>query len=123
MSDIDKDIQVVKDLIEYSQNMINDMEYERPVEITIYKEDIQAIENILSELENKDKQIKLEIKGRDTLVNLNTELSKELETYKKKAEKLAVKMIYLPISEDGVFYCTKEAVIDWARKEVENEQV
>lgn len=107
---IDKDIETIKDLIEYSQNMINDMEYEKPVEITIYKEDIQAIENVLSELEKKDKIIKIdEMMSKEDgiyIQELKSELEKykkayeletyerqkfieELETYKKIAEKLA----------------------------------
>ena len=78
-------------------------------------------QKLKSELEIKETNIRFSNKVIEDLSIDMDYLKSELKTYKKIAEKLAVKMIYLPISEDGVFYCTKEAVIDWARKEVENE--
>lgn len=48
---IKEDIKTTKEFIEYAQEVINDMEYERPVDVTIYQKDIRAIENILADRE------------------------------------------------------------------------
>ena len=55
--------------------------------------------------------------------NAQKDIKKELETWKKTAEKLAEELRYLPIPADGevIEFATGEEYIDWARKEVENE--
>ena len=55
-TDIEEDIKLTKEFIEYAQEMINDMEYERPVDVTIYQKNIQAIENILADIEKENKE-------------------------------------------------------------------
>ena len=57
-TDIEEDIKLTKEFIEYAQEMINDMEYERPVDVTIYQKNIQAIENILADREKLEKENK-----------------------------------------------------------------
>lgn len=55
-TDIEEDIKLTKEFIEYAEEMINDMEYERPVDVTIYQKNIQAIENILADRERLEKE-------------------------------------------------------------------
>jgi hypothetical protein len=58
---MEEDIKVLEEFIEYSQGMIDDMEYERPVDVTIYKDDLQAIKNLIArnkELEKENKILK-----------------------------------------------------------------
>lgn len=49
--DIEEDIERLKEFKEYAQEMLNDMEYERPVDVTINLSEVQAIENILTDRE------------------------------------------------------------------------
>lgn len=44
---MEEDIKILEEFIEYGQEMINDMEYERPVDVTISQNEIQAIENLM----------------------------------------------------------------------------
>lgn len=124
------------------KKIINDFKNYSLHRMMLHTEDFVAIENVLSELKNKDKQIELEIKGRDILVNLNTELSKELETWKKIAEKLTeqVKREAVFYDTEGISSCDlseekyckcskhnngatcKQCIIDWARSEVLNDK-
>lgn len=46
---IEEDIKCVQDFLEYSQDMINDMDYERPVDVTIYQQQINSMQHILSD--------------------------------------------------------------------------
>lgn len=46
---IEEDIKCVRDFLEYSQDMINDMDYERPVDVTIYQQQINSMQHILSD--------------------------------------------------------------------------
>ena len=122
MSDknIDKDIWRCKELIGFVGCELREIE-------------AQSIENVLSELETKIGQTHL----------LSEEvfcLNKELETYKKIAEKLAVEVEILDdkiSAEIGNYtkgYCNiengcifnykrkcSECILDWARKEVEKD--
>ena len=50
-ADIEEDIERLKEFKEYAQEMLNDMEYERPVDVTINLSEVQAIENILADRE------------------------------------------------------------------------
>lgn len=58
---IEEDIKCVRDFLEYSQDIINDMDYERPVDVTIYQQQINSIEHILSDY----KKLKEEFKAVD----------------------------------------------------------
>ena len=56
---MEEDIKILEDFIEYSQEMINDMEYERPVDVTIHQTQVTALENLIKgyrELEERNKQ-------------------------------------------------------------------
>lgn len=107
MSDknIDKDIETIKDFTEYSKNMINDMEYERPVDVTIDKNDIRAIENVLSELETLKSEIKKYKHGMAMISEICIDESKVHITTREAIEEIR-KNIYHGIDRD------------WARKEV-----
>lgn len=92
----------------------------------------RAISTVLSELEEKIEQIKvLENDNRILDISLGRELethkdtNKELETYKKIAEKLA-EVIERKFADkysgiDVNKYKCKQSILGWARKEVENE--
>ena len=64
---IEEDIKCVRDFLEYSQDMINDMDYERPVDVTIYQQEINSMQHILSDYKKLQKENE-ELKGtlRDT---------------------------------------------------------
>lgn len=108
--------------------------------IKIYNSQIQAIDNVLKELEELRKYDirKIELKNGGIekapnftkreieLMNLGIALNEtteksELETYKKIAEKLADTLTFLPINENFDIFDKKEDVLDWARKEVESD--
>ena len=79
-NDLDKDIEILKNLQE---------ELKEDMAFFDYKEVSEAIENVLSELEIKDKIIKTdEMMLKEDGIYIQ-ELKSELETYKKIAEKLA----------------------------------
>ena len=50
-------LETVKEFIDYAQEIIDDMEYERPVDVTIYQGNIEAIKYILAEREQDKKRI------------------------------------------------------------------
>lgn len=57
---MEEDIKIVEDFIEYSQEMINDMEYERPVDVTIHQTQVTALENLIKgyrELEEENEKL------------------------------------------------------------------
>lgn len=61
--EIEENIGRLKEFKEYAQEVINDMEYERPVDVTINQSEIYAIENTLQyidQLENKVKELEKE---------------------------------------------------------------
>lgn len=65
MSNIEDDLEEVKTFAEYSQEILNDTEYERPVDVTITQKEVSAIKNILQEREQDKARIKeLEEKNR-----------------------------------------------------------
>ena len=113
-NNIDKDIEIIKTKIEYYKNNPEGCNWRLSFEDT---EDIQAIENVLSELENKDEQLQeLKENNRD-MFSYQADLKSELETYKEIAERLAdiVALNTVPKEE------CKQCIIDWARNEVEKE--
>ena len=52
------DIEIVEEFIDYTKNVINDMEYERPVDVTIDGMTVLAIENLLKEIQEDKERIK-----------------------------------------------------------------
>ena len=54
---IEDDVKIVKEFIDYAQGVIDDMEYERPVDVTAYQKDLTSMQNILAELEQDKKRI------------------------------------------------------------------
>lgn len=58
MSNIEDDLEEVKTFAEYSQEILNDTEYERPVDVTITQKEVSAIKNILQEREQDKARIK-----------------------------------------------------------------
>lgn len=67
---MEEDIEILEEFIEYSKDIINDMEYVRPIDVTITVDDIQAIENLINRnklIEKKDKIIDLMAREIDTL--------------------------------------------------------
>lgn len=57
MSNIEDDVKIVKEFIDYAQGIIEDMEYERPVDVTVYQKELTSMTNILAERELKNKRI------------------------------------------------------------------
>ena len=137
MSDIDKDIEKVRKLAKGLKTKFEKYVYEDAILPRIYEEDVQAIENVLSELERQTNIARKEYnehmekkRQNEVLENNNRILDKELETYKKIAEKLAEECNMTKratnIDSDndwcnGTVYMTTEEKLDWAIKEVENE--
>ena len=50
---MEEDIEILEEFIECSKDIINDMEYVRPIDVTITVDDIQAIENLI----NRNKEL------------------------------------------------------------------
>lgn len=152
---IDKDIEIVKEFIkkDYEPWSFYEKQGDELFELQ------EAIENVLSELEKKDKIIKTdemmlkedgiyiqELKSeletyRGKIIHLSDEeynqvienaqkdINKETETWKKIAEKLAyyTKDTKILIKDCVGWGCTKgiectDCIIDWAKREVENNE-
>ena len=137
---IDKDIEIVK---KFTKQIKTDKHYKNDngwsgyynTELKILS---QAIENVLSELERKKLRIdnlkeenELQHCDLQNAYSINNGLKSELETYKKIAEFLADEGEFNSnkyCDEDGLVCmvkhpereCTK-CIIDWARKEVDND--
>lgn len=47
VANIEDDVKIVKEFINYAQGIIDDMEYERPVDVTVYQKDLTSMANIL----------------------------------------------------------------------------
>lgn len=58
VANIEDDVKIVKEFIDYAQGVIDDMEYERPVDVTVYQKDLTSMTNILAEREQDKKRIK-----------------------------------------------------------------
>lgn len=58
VANIEDDVKIVKEFIDYAQEIIDDMEYERPVDVTVYQKDLTSMANILAEREQDKKYIK-----------------------------------------------------------------
>ena len=144
MSDknIDKDIEILKEHIKELD--------EEKVLYGGFLSRKQAIENVLSEIEElKDDlrkheetsfdfqkeniELREEIKERHikhiALAIENEDLNKELETYKKIAEKLATELRQADNGAEQLGYYGEfankptQCIIDWARKEVEKDEI
>lgn len=124
---IDKDIEIVKKIIDKNKDIVEHFKRDTfsnfPIEES--ENEIQALENVLSELKETKETLKCTQDSwyKDT---------QELETYKKIAEKLAdllLKGDESPYICDLIFdeHCNSykagecgNCIIDWARNEVEN---
>ena len=53
---IEDDVKIVKEFIDYAQGVIDDMEYERPVDVTVYQKDLTSMKHILAEREQMLKE-------------------------------------------------------------------
>ena len=90
---IEEDIKCVQDFLEYSQDMINDMDYERPVDVTIYQQQINSMQHILSDYKRvlkENEKIKVEINMNKYMIEVEDgkfvdvkQIYKENETLKK----------------------------------------
>ena len=114
---IDKDIEIVKQDL---NNWKKEFGTEGSVAINI-----KSLENVLKELSNKDEQLQeLKENNRD-MFSYQADLKLELETYKKIAEKLAeyfIDYVKSNVRIENYIPPTIEELLDWARKEVENEE-
>ena len=124
MSNLDKDIQ---ELAERFIDKLLKEKYEKPSYDEIVKI-ARSMTTFYSGLDGKNattlvhsEDIRKLILYIDYTENENRTLNKELETYKKIAEKLAETLTYLPINENQDYFEIKEDVLDWARKEVEKD--
>ena len=73
VANVEDDVKILKEFIDYAQEVIDDMEYERPVDVTVYQKDLTSMQNILAEREQDKKRIK-------ELEEENTELKKYNKT-------------------------------------------
>ena len=116
---LDKDIEIVKELVKNLKEKFKRISGAIAIMPRIEEEDVQAIENVLKELENYKSQKIYHCYQYEVY-----ELLKELETYKKMAELLAEDKI-IPkcrnCSDEDTHECT-ECALDWARKEVEKDK-
>ena len=78
---IEEDIECIQEFLEYSQDMINDMDYERPVDVTIYQQQINSMQHILSDY-------KRVLKENEELTISNKEIDKECNRLEEKEVKL-----------------------------------
>ena len=91
------DVRIVKAFIDYAQEVIDDMEYERPVDVTVYQKDLTSMQNILAELEQKDKRIQ--------------ELEKQLQKYYN-GELYTAKQLKNLENNQRKYFINKQEVID-----------
>ena len=56
VANIEDDVKIVKEFIDYVQGVIDDMEYERPVDVTVYQKDLTSMKHILAEREQMLKE-------------------------------------------------------------------
>ena len=77
VANIEDDVKIVKEFIDYAQEVIDDMEYERPVDVTVYQKDLTSIKNILAEREQKDKQIQ-ELEEEKAMLKRASNIAKEV---------------------------------------------
>lgn len=82
VANIEEDVKIVKEFIDYAQEVINDMEYERPVDVTVYQKNLTSMQNILAEREQDKKRIQ--------------ELEEELEKANKQLDLDYVDENYIP---------------------------
>ena len=88
---MEEDIKILEDFIEYSQEMINDMEYERPVDVTIHQTQVTALENLIKgyrELHKDNKYLKEHIAMLICLEQENIDLNNELNKLKSKIKEI-----------------------------------
>lgn len=102
-----------------------------------YENNLKVIEMFNKKLSEKEKLLELANNKINELVPLKNEayekyceMSKELETYKKIAEKLALRYADYLMDYEGrtgeknhLIPTTAEKLLDWARKEVENDEI
>ena len=128
---IDKDIEIVKEIITHKDDYDVFFGYRIAKPYPVGAEEIQSISTVLSELSNLKWKNEIYVKSIKSHKETIEKKDKELEIWKKIAEKLADKLEQygfplIPIrtseNELGLKEPTKEELIDWARKEVENEQ-
>lgn len=123
--DINKDIEILK-------NVCYDNDGKKMFYIDISSDEceefIQAIENVLKELETYKRIANMKLDDREEIINnlcehrcpIKSDYEEKLETYKKIAEKLAyeilLKIPFVDMSEENI-----KILIENVRKEVEND--
>lgn len=124
---IDKDIEILKELTE----KCNACKFATCEQCEINWTQIQAISNVVSELESyKGKIIHLSDEEYNRVIeNAQKDIKKESETWKKIAEKLALRYADYLMDYEGrtgeknhLIPTTAEKLLDWARKEVEKDE-
>ena len=85
--ELEEDIKVLEEFIKYAKNTLNDFDYERPIEVTIWKTEIQAIENLI----NRNKELEEEN------IKLDTEIAEVVYWESSSVEQ--IKQDYIPKSK------------------------
>ena len=93
---IEEDIKCVQDFLKYSQDMINDMDYERPVDVTIYQQQINSMQHILSDYKR--------------VLEMNKVLLKENEQLKNDIKNMYDEEVIISIIEDNFNLCRNEVL-------------
>lgn len=96
---IEEDIKCVQDFLEYSQDMINDMDYERPVDVTIYQQQINSMQHILSDYKRVLKMNEVLLKENEELKETYKSEKKMKNEYVKLYQDLLLKENVIPIQK------------------------
>lgn len=126
MSNLDKDIEILKSIVKVHKDFLKGCNKE-----TISEKEIQAIENVLWALNGKDCVIETQSHNEEVLEKYIAKLEEELKTYKKivdnAQEQIELAERTYDIEELNPYargmYDAFKMVIDWARKEVTDTNV
>lgn len=132
MSDLDKDIEILKELakVKFDKQLLKSISIikEQDEVYLLNIQERQAIENVLWALNGKDCIIETQAHNEEVLEKYIAKLEQELKIYKKIAEKFAEHIDFCPNNfeitkcEDYKNNCTK-CRLEYARKEAENEPI
>lgn len=103
MSNIEDDVKIVKEFIDYAQGIIEDMEYERPVDVTVYQKELTSMTNILAERELKNKRIQeLEEEKQRYKIAFNQQVEVLKDTVKKLNDSIPTQKVIDKLDELGI---------------------
>ena len=90
VANIEDDVKIVKEFIDYAQGVIDDMEYERPVDVTVYQKDLTSMKHILAEREKKLKE--WDVANDSVIAHKFAVMQQQLEQKDKRIQELEAKL-------------------------------